>query len=293
MKKLIYILLFILGITLVVGLISQSRQIYHQERILWWIQNDFKKIDVPFAPENERLVQKILDRYSNFIRKNPKSILVPKAKLMIGNTLKAQKKYSEARSVYEEIVANYQYNNEIAAQAQFAIAQSHEIEDNWPKAVTVYRSIVKEYPLTLTGFSIPYYLGSFYQARGLNSTARNAFIEAAEFYQNISTNYPDSPLGLTALKLAVKSYLAVGEWMNAFYASREALMKYPVSSSLQEIVKMIHEICVKKLNDPERVIKTYTEFITRNPGHPINKKLEQSINKINFSESDNSTLNSK
>lgn len=267
-----------------IGLISQSRQIYQEERILWWIQNDFKKIENPFSPESESLVNKILTRYENFIRTRPESTLVPKAKLMLGSTLKSQKKYSEARSVFEEIAINYQYNKEVVAQAQFAIAQTHEVEDNWPKAVTVYRGIVKQHPLTLTGFSIPYYLGGFYQARGLNSTARNAFIEASEFYQNIATNYPDSPLGLSALKMAVKSSLAVGDWLNAYFAAREALIRYPVSSSLQETIQMIYDICIKKLNDHDRALTTFEEFIQRNPGHPIIKSLQNLIMKLKTSE---------
>lgn len=293
MKKLIFIPLVFIGITLIIGLISQSSQIYQQERALWWIQNDFKKIANPFASENERLVQKIIDRYNGFIQKHPNSTLVPKAKLMLGATFKSQAKYSEARLVFEEITRSYPYDNEVVAKAQFAIAQSYEIEDNWPKAVTVYRAIVKEYPLTLTGFSIPFYLGGFYQVRGLTSTARNAYIEAAEFYQNIAVNHPDSPLGLSALKFVVKSYLAVGEWMNAYYAAREALMRYPLSSSLQETILMIHEICIKKMNDPELVIKTYAEFISRNPGHPINKVLDKSINKLKSSEAGTETINSQ
>lgn len=293
MKKLIFIPLIFLAITLLVGLTSQSGQIYQQERVLWWIHNDFKKIANPYAFENERLVQKIVERYNGFIQRYPKSTLVPKARLMLGATLKAQRKYSEARLVFEEIARSYPYDNEVVAKALFAIAQSHENEDNWPKAVTVYRAIIKEYPLTLTGFSIPFYLGGFYQARGLTSTARNAYIEAAEFYQNIAVNHPDSPLGLSALKFVVRSYLAVGEWMNAYYAARESLMKYPVSSSLHEIIQMVHEISIKKMNDPERVIKTYAEFISRNPGHPINKELDRSINELKSTKAGTETIYSK
>lgn len=291
MKKSLIFLASMLCLTLFIGLVSQSRQIYHEERILWWIQNDFKKIENPFSPESESLVSKIINRYENFIKSRPNSVLAPKAKLMLGNTLKSQKKYAEARKVFEEIVLNYQYNNEIVAQAQFAIAQSHEVEDNWPKAVTVYRGIVKDYPLTLTGFSVPYYLGGFYQARGLNSTARNAFLEATEFYQNIAANYPDSPLGLSALKMAVKSSLAVGDWLNAYFAAREAFLKYPISSSLQETVQMIYDICIKKMNDPDRVIKTYDEFIKRNPGHPMNKSLQNLIEKLKNLEIKSRTIN--
>ena len=134
-------------------------------------------------------------------------------------------------------------------------------ENNWPKAVTIYRMISKEYPLTSIGFSIPFYLGIFYHSRGLNSTAFNAFDEAAEFYRNISTNYPDSSLGLAALQMIVKCRLLLGEWTEAFYAAREAFLKYPLAASLLDTIKTIQDISIKNIHDPQLAIDVYQEFL--------------------------------
>ena len=280
MKQIIKCYCVVLIIVAITGLFLESRQEYAQERALWRIQNDFKKIDNPASIENEFIVRKIFDRYQSFIKQRPKSQLIPKAKLALAKTLISQDKYSEAREILEEITKDYKYNTEVAAQAQYGIGQSYENENNWPKAVTIYRIIIREYPLTTTGFSVPYYLGNFYRSRGLNSTAVSAFNEAAEFYQNIAANYPDSPLGFTSLQMAVKCQIAQGQWTNAFFGARQIFLEYPVASSLLETIQMIRDISIKKLNNPRLAISTYNDFLNRNPGHPINPTLERIITKL-------------
>ena len=280
MKKILVCFCVFLSSVAIIGLFFEFTHEYAQERVLWWIQHDFQRIDHPTSPENENVVNKIVLRYQSFIKKNPKSTLIPKSKLMLGNTLRLQNKYPEAREIFKEIATNYRYNTEVAAQAEFEIAQSFENEDNWPKAVTIYRMISKEYPLTSIGFSIPFYLGIFYHSRGLNSTAFNAFDEAAEFYRNISTNYPDSSLGLAALQMIVKCRLLLGEWTEAFYAAREAFLKYPLAASLLDTIKTIQDISIKNIHDPQLAIDVYQEFLQRNPGHPIKNTLIKIINKL-------------
>ena len=280
MKRIIKCYCVVLIVVALIGLFLESRQEYAQERTLWRIQNDFKKIDNPASIENEFIVKKIFDRYQSFIKQNPKSQLIPKAKLVLAKTLISQDKYSEAREILGEIIKNYTYNTEVAAQAQYGIGQSYENENNWPKAVTIYRIIIREYPLTTTGFSVPYYLGNFYRSRGLNSTAVNAFNEAAEFYQNIAANYPDSPLGFTSLQMAVKCHMAQGQWTDAFFGARQIFLQYPVASSLLETIQMIRDLSIKKLNNPRLAISTYNDFLNRNPGHPINPTLERIIHKL-------------
>lgn len=280
MKRITYIFCFILVFVWLVGTILQATQDYKHERTLWWIQHDFQKISHPTSLENENVVNKIIERYQLFIRKNPKSNLAPKAQLMIANTLRQQNKYQQAREIFEEIVSNYRYNAEVTAQAEFGIGQTYENEDNWPKAVTVYRSIIRDYPITVTGFSIPLYLGTFYQVRGLNSTAVNAYAEATEFYQNIATSYPESPLGLSALKMAIKSQLAIGQWMGAYYTAKEALLEYPLASSISETVQSIFDICVKNMNNPRLAINAYREFLEKNPGHPMRNQFFEIIQEL-------------
>lgn len=280
MKKIIGYYGIILLIVAVAGVIFESNQEYSEEKILWKIQNDFKKISDPTSTENETVVKKILDRYENFIRRHPKSQLIPQAKLAFAKVLTSQDKYVEARQIFQEIIENYKYNTEVTAQAQYGIAQSYEIENNWPKAVTIYRMIIREHPLTTTGFPIPYYLGNFYQSRGLNSTALSAFNEAEEFYQNIAANYPDSPLGFTSLQMVVKCQLAQGQWTEAFFGTRYIFLQYPLATSLLETIQMIRDLSVKKLNSPRLAINAYLDFINRNPGHPINSTLEQVVNKL-------------
>lgn len=280
MKTAVKIYCIILLILTCIGLALESQQDYSKERLLWSIHKDFKKISDPQSPENEFIVKKIIDRYEFFIRKNAGSQFIPKAKLGLANVLLLQSNYKEAREIYEEVISNYKYNAEVVVQAEYALGQSYEKENNWPKAVTIYRAIIREYPITTIGFSMPYYLGNFYLSRGLNSTALTAYNEAADFYQNIASNYPDSPLGYSSLEKLIKCYLALNRWSDAFFAAKQLFFEYPLASALQDTIQLIRDIGFKKLHNPDIVILTYKEFINKNSGHPINFTLQKIIRKI-------------
>jgi tetratricopeptide (TPR) repeat protein len=280
MKLALRIYLTILTTIFILGMFLEYRQDYSKERVLWKIENDFDKISDPGSPENEFIVKKIINRYQSFIKKNAKTQFNPKAQLELANVFVTQNRYQEARDIYEDVINKFKINPEIVAKAEYALAQSYEKENNWPKAVTIYRSIIREYPITSTGFSIPYYLGSFYLIRGLNSTASTAFTEASEFYQNIASSYPDSPLGYSSLQMLIKSYLALGNWTDALYAAKQLLFQYPLAPTLTDTIFLIRDIGLKKLKNTDLILTIYKDFIDKNKGHPINSTLEKIIHRI-------------
>lgn len=272
-------LIILIGIA-VGGFVMEHFTEYSKERALWSIENDYRKIEHPEESENEFIVRKIINRYQRFIKRNPKSALVPKAKLNLAETFINLNKFVDGRAVYSEISEKYKINPDIVAQAQYGLAKSYEIENNWPKAITIYRAIVREYPLTPTGFTIPYYLGSFYATRGLNSTAVSAFREAIEFYENIASNHPDTPLEFSSLQMLVKCHIALGMWVEAYYAAKRLLFEYPLATSQSDTIQLLHNISIKKLKNPKLAILTYNEFLKKNPGHPIRPMLEKMIKRL-------------
>ncbi len=281
MKKLVSIYITILAVVFVLGLLMDINGGYEHERVLWQIHNDFQKmVDHPQSTP-DRAILNIIGRYEKFIFKYPKSPLAPKAQLAMGKIYVFRNDHPKAREIFKQIIENYSYNTEVVAQAQFAIGKSYEDEDDWPNAYTQYKAIIRDYPLTFIGFSVPFYIGQHYAARGPKKQADDAFGEAAEFYQNIAANHPGVPMEYAALRMLTACRLAQGKWTDAFYTAKRLMFQYPSAPTLFDTVKLIKDICEKNMNDSSCTVDTYTEFMHKNPGHPINPMLNKIINNIN------------
>ena len=95
-----------------------------------------------------------------FINKYNKTIYAKEAQLMLGNLYSLRKNYTQARLEYQKAICP---NKELSAQAEATIAKTYELEGNWDKALTIYKSVIQDYPLTSTGFFIPMYLTNHVQ----------------------------------------------------------------------------------------------------------------------------------
>lgn len=281
MKKLLSTCLTILAVVFLLGLVMGSQGEYGSERILWRIQNDFQKMINQPQSIPEGAVSDIVGRYEQFIRRHPKSSLTPKAQLSIGNIYVFYNDYPKSREIFEEIIKNYSYNADIVTQAQFALGKSYEDEGNWNKANALYKKIISDYPLTSTGFSVPFYIVQYHASRGSKKLTHDALDEAVEFYQNIAVNNANGPLEYAALRMLTECRWAQENWRDAFDVAKQLMFQYPSAPTLFDTVIGIRNICVGKLNDTGCAVNTYLEFMHKNPGHPINPKLKRIIANIN------------
>jgi len=248
---------------------------YCAERELWGINR--KLLFIAAHPEStpDYTVNQLAKRYQAFVKEYNGSVYAKRAQLMIGDLYSLKKNYTEARLEFQKAVGP---DKELSAQAELAIAKTYELEGHWDKALAVYKSIMQDYPITSSGFSVPIYLaGHLAASEDQKAYADEAYANALAFYQGIAVKYPKSMLEYDALRMMAICQLNRKDWSGTLNTLGEIILKYPVGKALQEAVNGINLLCVTKLHDYDRGINIYKQFIQKYPNHMVDPFLKKMI----------------
>jgi len=266
MKKLtlnlIIILLFIFAVLSLLSLGSD----YRAERALWRLDHTLYEIVVHKESTPDYAFDRLAEKYRAFIKKNGESIHAKRAHLKLGDLYAIRKDYSQARLEYQKTVGP---DKELSAQAELTIARTYEQENRWDKALPVYRGIIKNYPVTNSGFLVEMYL-----ARRLGgSEIQNAL----SFYQNMAVKYPKSRLEYSALRMIAICQLGQKDYSNAVKTMGEIMLKFPIVQAIKESIAGINLLCITKLHDYDMPVNIYNQFIQKYPDHPADPLLKKLI----------------
>ncbi len=254
---------------------------YGGQRELWLIERDFKnKVQDKETPTSYEL-EKIAKHFRHYVKKHSKTRLAARAQLSVGQVYMIKKDFIQARIEFAKVSQIYAKDKEFLAQAEANIAETYKSEDNWPDALRVLQGIIKQYPLTPTGFSIPIYIAKYYEVRGYKTEALESFERAAAFYTDLAQKNPKKPLEFDSLRMIVYCRLAQSRWSDALNALREMILKFPTGSVLNESLQVINNIAVMKLHDYDRAISIYNEFLMKHPKHPATDVVKRMLAGLN------------
>ena len=275
MKKLILILAIILLFIYVLLSLLSFRGDYCAERELWKIDRKLGFIASHQESTPDYAINQLVNRYRSFIKKYSGSLYAKRSQLMIGDLYSLRKNYSQARLEYQKAVGT---DEELSAQAQLAIARTHELEGHWDKAFIIYKSVMQNYPDTNSGFSTPMYLISHLVSSGdQKAYTDQAYRDAIVFYRSIAVKNPKSKIEYNALKMIAICQLNQKDWSGTVKTMGEIMLKYPVGKAIQEAVNAINVLCVTKLHDYDMGINIYTQFIQKYPDHSADQFLRKMI----------------
>ena len=251
---------------------------YCAERELWGIDRKLIFIAAHQESTPDYIINQLIGRYKAFAKIHNRSKFSQSAQRMIGNLYSLRKNYSQARLEFQKAVGP---DNELSAQAEFAIAKTYELEDRWDKALLTYRDIIQYYPDTNFGFSVPIYLTDHLVTSGNQKDYTDrAYADALSFYQMIAIKNPKSKLEYNALKMVALCQLNLKDWSGTVKTMGDLILKYPRGKSIQEAVSAINMLCVTKLHDYDLGINIYGQFIQKYPDHPANPYLSKMIKNL-------------
>ncbi len=277
MKKLILILTSILLFIYALLSLISLRDGYRAEREFWGINRKLSYIASHQESTPDYTVNQLANRYRAFINRYNRTIYAKRAQMMIGDLYALRKNYTQARMEYQKAVCP---DKELSAQAEFTIAKTYELEGNRDKALAIYKFIIKNYPLTNSGFFVPMYLTSHLVASEDRAYTDAAYADALAFYQRIAAKYPKSQLEYSALRMVALCQLNQKDWSGAVKTMGQIILKYPISGAMQEAVNTINILCVTQLHDYDIGINIYKQFIQKYPDHladPILKKMIKAL----------------
>lgn len=283
MKKIVFLYVAILCGVYIFFVCLDWNGAYGRQRELWLIERAFKEtVQDKENPTNYEL-EKSVKQFRRYVKKHSKTRLAARAQLSIGQVYMIKKDFKQARNEFIKVAQVYDKDKEFLAQAQANIAESYQNENNWPQALNILQSIIKQYPLTPTGFSIPIYIAKYYEVRNLKVESMEAFERAAQFYTDIGKKNAKKSVEFDALRMIVYCRLAQSRWSDALNALREMILKFPTGSVLNESLQVINNLAVMKLHDYDRAISIYNEFLMKYPKHPaadVVKRMLQGLNSL-------------
>ena len=287
MKKTILILCGILvAIYLVFSLIDTGE--YRVEKRLWRMQKKFSVVaqDPKAVPRSQ--FESLVKDYRKLIKKYPKSRYVPQMYSRIGSLYLLSENYDEARKAFGDVVRHYADNQEIASKAMMDIGNTYLMQKERSRAIDVYRTIWKDYERTEVGFMMPLYIAGVFRNDGQNEMMTSYLNEAVAFYRKIINNKEEEEfMRLNAYQMLATAYLGLEKWQLAFNTLKDLLYRFADSRAmtpqrLSIITRMINVTAVVRLQDYDKAIHLYQEFIDGHPGHYLNQFLQKVVESLNY-----------
>ena len=280
MKKPIIILVLILVAVYAALSILGSGGDYAAERLLYKIMKNGSKItsNPDVAPPAQ--LAAIESDLKALIKKYPTTKTARIANIGLMEFYITSKKYNEAMVLAAVINRNYGQDAAIVSTAQFLKGVAYERMNKWNKALEEFRILKEKYPNTQLGMEIPIYIGKYYDSKGLDREAKEAYRDAAAFYSKMEREYSGKMLGYTASILLLQSYLNMRDYGSAGNALEDTLKKYYSPLALNQLLPLVEPIFIQDLKNPQKAIEIYKYLMSKTKNTRFIKVLERRIKKI-------------
>ncbi|MFA5156281.1 MAG: tetratricopeptide repeat protein [Candidatus Omnitrophota bacterium] len=224
MKKLflVFIVIF-LAVVIFSGLGNDQ---YAIEKRFWGLQKRAEKVFTNPAASPPMELERVAGLFQAFIKKFPNNQLSLQSEFVIARLYMVKEEYDKARVQLKAVLDKYSKSQAICSEAVFLAGNSYEIEGKWGPALEQYKTIIKEYPLTLRGFSTPVYIAQHYKIKYQPDKMITAFQEAIAHYRQLADKYAGSPAAYQAEALIAQCYMALKDWPAAIAAFNATIEKF-------------------------------------------------------------------
>ena len=231
------------------------------------------------TPPNE--LKKIVNTFQNFALKYPKSNLAVDAQFSIASLYIATEEYEDARAQLNKMINMYPKFDEILATAVFLKGNSYEAQNNWNSALSQYKKLMQDHPLTQRGLSMPIYIAQHYKAKFQPDKMMEAYREAITHYDSLAGKHPGTPLALQLNTLSAQCYGELKDWQGAINTFNAILENYKGKVNMDGVLINMAMIYSRELKDNskakealQKLINDYPKSKLVEPAKKLIKKLE-------------------
>ena len=251
------------------ALISGCSANYNGERLFWKAQQLNKALAKEGHLSPEQLTT-VVNAFNKVIQKTPDTSWAARANLIVGSLYASQKRFTEAREVYQLLLQNYNQYKELSLGARVAIAKTYEAEDNWSEAVKSYRDIAEFHPWTRMGLEAPLYIAAMHEKHQERDLAMKAYESAAKRYGKLIPDAPTPELGNQAKAFLALAYQRLGDWQQAISVLEDLASNTP-EANRPLILLTLASIYQARLGSAKKAGEIYTKLIQEFPDHPAGK----------------------
>lgn len=252
-------------------------QEYQSERYLYRATKLARGILISPEMILPREFDQALKAYKLVFERYPDTWSAKRARIALGSLYLAKKQNIKARAAFKKALELYPDDKKISMEARFATAKSYEQEGTWNKAALEYAGLIKDYPDTGMGLSLPIYVARHYELEKNIVERDRAYMKAISHYANISEKNPNTVLGFRAQNLIVMCYSKKEDWPQAVNSLEKLVMDYPKAKNVGLSLRMIADVCAIRLDTPERAIRIFEKFLAEHPQHPLKDYVKEGL----------------
>jgi len=224
-----------------------------------------------------RAAESAFSRYLNLYPDSDEAVL---AQLGLGLSLFHQREYKKATNEFLSVEKNYPRKWQQISKAHFLYAQCFEKMGDWQRALTEFNWVKINFPATLEGLEVPYYIAQHYERSGEKRLAEDSFEKGIEFYRKTVDTYSKTSIAPIAQNYVAKSLLALGRWREAAESFKALAERFPGSRLASASLLAAADIYRVKLNDKTSAANSLREYLERFPHYPQAEELREEIESL-------------
>jgi TolA-binding protein len=215
------------------------------------------------TPPNE--LARVVKLLKGFSEKYPRSKLAADAGFNVARLYIVKEEYENARAQLKELKNTYDTFMPICAEAVYLTGTTYELQDKWDSALAQYKKIMREYPLTPRGMTIPFYIIQHYKVKFMPDKMKEAARYAISHYDALADKYPDSPLALRCRLSAAECYVALDEPQSAINSYQKIIEQYKAKATMDTVLINMAMIYSRQLKDNVKAKETLETMIQDYP----------------------------
>lgn len=280
MKKTIIILSLILAVTYIgLSVLGRGGE-YAAEKLLYRAMKVTGKIAANPDIAPPKLVEYVETTLKTLLKKYPQTKAARAANMSLAELYVFNKNYDKGLSQTESIIKEYCAEPAMVSMALFLRGQIYEKENKWPIALKEYEKLRDKYTNTQLGMHMPIYIAKYYENKGMDADAKQAYNDAVAFYKKLEKENSKKVLGYLASLALLQTYLDKPDYEQAGRILEETLNKYMSRTALLQLLPQVENIFVTKLNQPEKAIEIYNGVIEKVKDEKLKQVLQKRIDAL-------------
>jgi len=280
MKKTIFALITVLIVIFAVLWVLGSDTEYAAEKLLYRAMKTNSRITANPDVAPPALLAAVESNLKRLIVKYPETKVAKPANVALADFYLAHKDHGKALSAADDILEKYKDDAALASAAQFMKGVIYERKGEWPRALVEFKTLQDKYTLTQLGLQAPLYVANYYNAKGEEAKAEDAYARARSFYEKMERNYTGKNIGYAASALMIQTCLNSGDYERAGQAIESTLEKYPSPMSYRQLLPYVDPVFIGKLGQPERAITIYRNLSKKTKNEKVVKALKKKIDSL-------------
>ena len=234
--------------------------------------------DIYFTRLNRQ--QDAIDIYRGIISNPADSLLAPQAYMKLASVLIQAKQYDQVRALLDEAKKRFERSQQIQLDAQQLLAQSFEEEGEWNRALQEYQYLISQFPDRPEALTVIAYIPGYLRRIGQDQLADSWEEKSVADLRKRAEEHEGRQLGLLAETHLARLFILTEEYESAVTELNAIYQNYPKSAQAADALLKLGRIYQEHLDDNERALGYYREFVKLYPNSVVTPKVEEEIKKL-------------